>query len=82
MKDLNCYASPPSDIYSLGVVLWQIFSYGMDPTSEVKYLNKPQICTPELFSIIQDCWNENTSERPEARTVFDKLQQIQQSTKK
>ena len=76
------YSSAPSDIYSLGIVFWQIFSYGINPTSEAKYLIKPQNCTQELFSIMQDCWKEGTSERPEARTLLDKLKEIQQTTKK
>ena len=62
--------SSKSDVWSFGVVLWDIFSYGMCPYSDVdvphisvyRHIQKggrmacPEGCLDAVFSLMQKCW--------------------------
>ncbi|XP_070551631.1 tyrosine kinase receptor Cad96Ca-like isoform X2 [Ptychodera flava] len=68
--------STMSDVWSFGVVLWEITTLGKTPypTANVMEVNdfiskgyrmkRPVYCDSKLYSVMAQCWSENKSERP------------------
>lgn len=77
--------STDSDIWSFGVVMWEVFSFGMQPyygtsNEEVtesirrhKILAKPTNCSNRLYEIMQMCWTPEAKLRPSFEELYDAL---------
>ena len=75
-----------SDIWSFGVVLWEIFSFGIQPyfsmtNEEVVHhvrggnvMNCPEGCPSEIYDLMMDCWVMDPAERPCASEIHAGLQ--------
>ena len=73
-------------IYLLGVCIWEILSYGCKPftgikNSEVKKLiedkqrlSKPDKCPDELYSLMLQCWEYDSSVRPTFTQLKESIQ--------
>ncbi|RHZ80107.1 hypothetical protein Glove_139g45 [Diversispora epigaea] len=74
--------SKASDIYSLGVLLWEISS-GRPPSLEITkiFINgereRPINGTPEDYIIIySNAWKDDPNQRPTIKNIFDSLENI------
>lgn len=77
--------STKSDVWSLGVVLWEVFSQGACPyascgveqvalyVTEGGRLEKPPQCAPDLWSMMKNCWKQHPGDRPTFAMLQDKI---------
>uniref|UniRef100_A0AAY5EMM7 Tyrosine-protein kinase n=1 Tax=Electrophorus electricus TaxID=8005 RepID=A0AAY5EMM7_ELEEL len=71
-----CRYSSKSDVWSFGVLMWEVFTEGKMPfknnlnhevvkmVSQGHRLSHPRKATPQVYSIMQLCWRERPDERP------------------
>jgi len=77
--------SNKSAVWSFGVVLWEMYSFGMQPycgysNHEVlamigrrRLLSCPDQCPSKIYSLMMECWYENATNRPSFKEISLKL---------
>uniref|UniRef100_UPI00398F8678 fibroblast growth factor receptor 1-like isoform X1 n=1 Tax=Pristiophorus japonicus TaxID=55135 RepID=UPI00398F8678 len=77
-----------SDVWSFGVLLWEIFTLGGSPYPSIPVeelfkllkeghrMDKPSNCTNELYMTMRDCWHVMPSQRPTFKQLVEDLDRI------
>ncbi|XP_018496425.2 tyrosine-protein kinase receptor TYRO3-like [Galendromus occidentalis] len=79
-----------SDVWSFGVLLWEIFAFGSEPiliySMDPKEIGMalmdgdrlpcPIDCPTDAYEVMQECWNSDYNSRPSFACVLNMLQRI------
>lgn len=77
--------STKTDVWSFGVLLWEVMSLGFMPYTGIRNrevmmyvargarLGAPANCPPPVFAIMGMCWSHDPEERPTFSTIVERL---------
>ncbi|XP_010127830.1 PREDICTED: ephrin type-A receptor 7-like [Chlamydotis macqueenii] len=83
--------STASDVWSFGIVMWEVMSYGERPYWDMSNqdvmkavedgfrLPAPVNCQPPLHQLMLDCWQKDRSQRPKFSHIHNILNKMVQS---
>ncbi|KAK3602356.1 hypothetical protein CHS0354_013350 [Potamilus streckersoni] len=81
-----------SDMWSFGILLWEIYSFGRVPypripVKDVKMhvergyrMEAPEACPKDIYEIMLETWKLKPNERPSFEVVLKKLHKLQSTT--
>jgi serine/threonine protein kinase len=83
-----------SDIFSMGVLMWEAYEKGRIPWSQIHddnevrrlviggaRLMQPSTCASDMWCLIEECWMIEKQNRPTFKDLQEKLQSIYYSTR-
>ncbi|XP_065204949.1 fibroblast growth factor receptor 2-like [Planococcus citri] len=78
-----------SDIWSYGILLWEITTRGGVPYPSLPCIEKlfqllqegyrmesPKNCPPKLYTLMRNCWDDDPNERPDFQKIIQDLDEI------
>ncbi|XP_076062792.1 tyrosine-protein kinase CSK-like isoform X2 [Oratosquilla oratoria] len=84
--------SNKSDMWSFGILLWEVYSFGRVPYPRIplddvrKHVEKgyrmeaPDNCPPEIYQIMKEAWDLDPNKRPTFADVHKRLTHLSQTT--
>lgn len=84
--------SNKSDMWSFGILLWEIYSFGRVPYPRIHLaevvkavvkgyrMDQPEGCPDEIYKLMEQAWHQNSEERPTFSWVLTQLEQMQRDT--
>jgi len=80
--------SNKSDMWSFGILLWEIYSFGRVPYPRIPLgdvvkhvengyqMEAPEGCPAQVFTIMKDAWNLSPEKRPSFVSARDSLEKF------
>ena len=80
-----------SDVWSFGILAWEIMSFGAMPYEGMDILNlvekleagyrmsKPESCPQLMYQLMRECWQESAEKRPSFEEIQSNLQDMIES---
>ena len=85
------YYDSQSDVWSYGILLWEIMTYGEQPypnimSAEELYnyliggqrMEKPPYCSLDIYKLMRQCWHFDATARPTFSEIVENLDKILQ----
>jgi len=82
--------SEKSDVYSFAVFMWEACSFGEIPYKDIddddkvcrqklegKKLTRPKKCDPNIWKLMNLCWDDKPNKRPDFQMIHTQLKNIQ-----
>ncbi|XP_063048990.1 macrophage colony-stimulating factor 1 receptor [Engraulis encrasicolus] len=85
----ECVYTVQSDVWSYGILLWEIFTLGKSPYPNVLvdskfykmiktgyHMTRPDYAPPEIYSLMKMCWTLEPTERPTFSKISSLIQRL------
>ncbi|CAL1613296.1 unnamed protein product [Knipowitschia caucasica] len=85
----ECVYTVQSDVWSYGILLWEIFSLGKSPYPNIAVdsrfykmvkrgyqMSQPDFAPPEMYMIMKMCWNLEPTQRPTFTKISSMIERL------